>query len=78
MIDWSKCDAVESVPDKLGGAWVFRGTRLPLKSLFDNLAAGASTADFAEWFDVDEGQVREVLQFAASHSDHSEVRSAAM
>jgi uncharacterized protein (DUF433 family) len=76
MIDWSKCDVVESVPDKLGGAWVFRGTRLPLKSLFDNLAAGASTADFAEWFDVDEAQVQKVLQFAAVHSDPSEVPAA--
>ena len=72
MIDWSQCPAVESVPGKVSGAWVFKGTRLPIKALFDNLASGASVADFLEWFDANEAQVREVLEFVAAHSDRPE------
>jgi uncharacterized protein (DUF433 family) len=41
MIDWSTCLAVERHPDRLGGAWVFRGTRAPVTALFENLADGA-------------------------------------
>ncbi len=64
MIDWSKCPAVESVPDRLSGAWVFTGTRLPVSALFGNLAEGASIHQFMEWFDgVEEEQVRAVLEF---------------
>ena len=40
MTNWETCPAVESVPGKLSGAWVFKGTRVPLSSLFGNLAEG--------------------------------------
>ena len=50
MVDWSACPAVESVPGRLSGAWVFKGTRIPLSALFDNLAAGATIDNFVEWF----------------------------
>ena len=50
MTDWSKCPAVESVPRRLSGAWVFVGTRIPMSSLFDNLAGGATVDEFVEWF----------------------------
>ena len=50
MVDWSACPAVESVPGRLSGAWVFKGTRIPLSALYDNLAAGATIDDFVEWF----------------------------
>ena len=43
MTDWSKCPAVESVPGRVSGAWVFVGTRLPVSSLFENLESGATT-----------------------------------
>ena len=69
MIDWSRCAVVESVPGKVSGAWVFKGTRLPIKALFDNLASGASIGEFLEWFDANEVQVRAVLEFVAAHSD---------
>ena len=36
-LDWSQCSAVESVPGKLSGAWVFRGTRMPVAAVFENL-----------------------------------------
>jgi uncharacterized protein (DUF433 family) len=64
MIDWSKCSAVERHPKRVSGAWVFRGTRLPISTLFENLQEGASPAQFVEWFDgatID--QVRAVLHF---------------
>ncbi|MGA2672737.1 MAG: DUF433 domain-containing protein [Terracidiphilus sp.] len=40
-LDWSQCDAVESVPGKVSGAWVFKGTRMPVSAIFENIAAGA-------------------------------------
>ena len=66
MTDWSNCPAVESVPGKVSGAWVFKGTRLPLYALFENLAAGATIYDFIDWFGgVDESEVRAVLEHVA-------------
>ena len=64
-LDWSQCPAVESVPGKVSGAWVFRGTRMPVSTVFENLEAGASIDDIIEWFDVTREQVTEVLNFAA-------------
>ncbi len=50
MFDWSSCTAVERTPDKVSGVWVFGGTRIPVKALFENLEDGASVDDFLEWF----------------------------
>ena len=70
MTDWSKCPAVESVPGKVSGAWVFKDTRLPVSALFGNLAEGATVHDFIEWFGgVDETQVRAVLEFIVQDLD---------
>lgn len=55
MTDWQTCPAVERHPDKLGGAWVFRGTRVPVATLFENLKDGASIEQFLEWFPGVEG-----------------------
>lgn len=66
MIDWLSCPAVERNPDRVSGAWVFRGTRVPVESLFQNLEDGASIADFVQWFPgVSQDQVRTVLEHAA-------------
>ena len=66
MTDWSKCPAVESVPGRVSGNWVFKGTRLPVYALFENLAEGASIYDFIDWFGgVDESEVKAVLEHAA-------------
>jgi uncharacterized protein (DUF433 family) len=68
MIDWSTCSAVERDPERVGGAWVFRGTRVPIAALFQNLEDGVAVADFIEWFPgVTAAQVRAVL----SHAAHS-------
>lgn len=66
MIDWPTCPAVERDPERVGGAWVFRGTRVPVSALFENLEDGASVPEFVEWFPgVTPEQVRAVLEHAA-------------
>jgi uncharacterized protein (DUF433 family) len=64
-LDWSQCPAVESVPGRLSGAWVFRDTRMPVSAVFQNLEAGATVDQIVEWFDIPKEQVIEVLEFAA-------------
>jgi uncharacterized protein (DUF433 family) len=63
MLDWSSCLAVERVPGKVSGAWVFRGTRIPVTALFENLEGGATIDDFLTWFPgVTRQQVEAVLE----------------
>jgi len=69
MLDWSRCPAVESVPGKLGGAWVFRGTRMPVAIVFENLEDGMTIDELVEQFDVTAEQVKAVLEFAARSLD---------
>lgn len=67
MLEWSRCGAVERDANKVSGAWVFRGTRIPVKALFENLEQGASVDDFIEWFPgATEEQVRSVLEFVST------------
>jgi uncharacterized protein (DUF433 family) len=65
MLDWSQCPAVERQPGKVGGAWLFKGTRVPVRALFENLESGARLDEFLEWFPgVAKEQVEAVLQHA--------------
>jgi uncharacterized protein (DUF433 family) len=65
MLDWTKCPAVERVPGKVSGAWLFKGTRVPVAALFENLEDGATLDDFLEWFPgVTRSQVESVLKHA--------------
>jgi len=64
-LDWTKCAAVESVPGKVSGAWVFRGTRLPVATIFENLEDGLTIEETMEQFDVKREQVTAVQEFAA-------------
>lgn len=64
-LDWSACPAVESVPGKLSGAWAFRGTRLPVATIFENLEDGLTVEEIMEQFDVTREQINAVLDFAA-------------
>ena len=64
-LDWSQCPVVESVPGRLSGAWVFRGTRMPVSAVFENLEAGATVDEIVDWFHISKEQVIEVLEFAA-------------
>jgi uncharacterized protein (DUF433 family) len=66
MIDWSSCPAVERDTGRVSGAWVFRGTRVPVAALFENLEDDASVHQFIEWFPgVTLQQARAVLDHAA-------------
>jgi uncharacterized protein (DUF433 family) len=67
MLDWSTCSVVERHPGKVSGAWVFRGTRVPVSALFVNVEGGASVEQFLEWFPgVSRDQVNRVLEHAAN------------
>ena len=69
-LDWSRCTAVESVPGKLGGAWVFRDTRMPVSAVFENLEDGVTIDELIELYDgLTREQVEAVLDFAARSLD---------
>jgi len=63
ILDWSKCAAVESVPGRVSGAWVLRGTRMPVETIFQNLEAGMSVREITEVFDVTPEEVNAVVHF---------------
>jgi uncharacterized protein (DUF433 family) len=66
MLDWTTCTAVERNPLKLSGAWIFRGTRVPVSALFANIEGGATVDEFIEWFPgVSREQVNLVLEHAS-------------
>jgi uncharacterized protein (DUF433 family) len=69
VLDWSQCPAVESVPGKRSGAWVFRNTRMPVATVFENLEAGSSIEEIIEQFHVTREQIQAVLAFAARSLD---------
>ena len=69
LLDWSLCPAVESVPGKVSGAWVFKGTRTPVAIVFDNLEDGMTIDDVVEQFPVTREQIKAVLEFAARSLD---------
>jgi uncharacterized protein (DUF433 family) len=64
MLDWATCPAVERDPEKLGGAWIFRGSRIPVRALFENIAGGASVEQFLSWFP---GVTREQVDAVLAH-----------
>jgi len=65
-LDWSQCAAVESVPGKVSGAWVFRGTRIPVAAVFENLEDGLTIDEIVQMFDgLTREQAKAVLDFAA-------------
>ena len=68
MFDWSACPAVERSPEVVSGAWVFRGTRVPVKALFENLEDGARLEDFLAWFP---GVRREQVEAVLRHAEES-------
>jgi uncharacterized protein (DUF433 family) len=68
MLDWSQCAAVERTPEKVSGAWIFKGTRVPVKALFENLEDGARVGDFLEWFP---GVTREQVEAVLRHAEQS-------
>lgn len=66
MIDWSSCAAVERDAERVSGAWVFRGSRVPVAALFENLEDDVSVGQVVEFFPgVTLEQARAVLEHAA-------------
>ena len=66
VLDWSQCAAVERIPGKVSGAWVVRGTRMPVSAIFENLEAGANIDDILQWFDgLKREQIKAIIDFAA-------------
>jgi uncharacterized protein (DUF433 family) len=68
MLDWNLCPAVERVPERVSGAWVFKGTRIPVRALFENLEEGATVDDFLKWFP---GVTRDQAIAVLAHAEHS-------
>ena len=68
-LDWAQCPAVESIPDKVSGAWVFKGTRTPVAVVFENLEDGMTVDEVLEQFPLSREQVKTVLEFAARSLD---------
>jgi uncharacterized protein (DUF433 family) len=65
MLNWADCSAVERFEGKVSGAWLFKGTRVPVKALFENLEGGATLEEFLAWFPgVTRDQVEKVLEYA--------------
>lgn len=64
-LEWSACPAVVSIPGRVSGAWVFRGTRLPVATIFQNLEDGLTIEEIMEQFDVTRDQINAVFDFAA-------------
>jgi uncharacterized protein (DUF433 family) len=66
MLDWATCSAVERDEEEVSGAWIFKGTRVPVSALFENLESGATVTEFLDWFPgVSREQVESVLEHTA-------------
>jgi uncharacterized protein (DUF433 family) len=68
MLDWTQCPEVERVPGKVSGAWVFKGTRVPVAALFQNLEDGATVDEFLDWFP---GVTRPQVEAVLAHAERS-------
>ena len=69
-INWADCPHVERDPEIMSGAWCFEGTRLPISTLFANLAAGLTIPEYLKEFpSANADHVAEVLQYQADRLD---------
>jgi len=68
MLDWSQCLAVERIPGKVSGAWLFKNTRVPVKALFENIEGGDTIQEFLDWFP---GVAREQVDAVIEHARRS-------
>jgi uncharacterized protein (DUF433 family) len=68
MLEWNSCAVVERNPERVSGAWVFKGTRVPVRALFENIEEGASVDQFLEWFP---GVTREQVLAVLAHAEKS-------
>jgi uncharacterized protein (DUF433 family) len=59
---------VEKIPGKVSGVWLFVGTRVPVRALFENIESGATVDEFLEWFP---GVTREQVEAVLDHAQRS-------
>lgn len=76
-LDWSQCPAVESVPGRVSGAWVLRGTRMPVSLIFENLEYGATIEEIMENHDLTREQIQDLLEFVARSAAPAPISSSA-
>ena len=67
-LDWSQCPVLESIPGKVSGAWVFRGTRVPVSAILRNLTLPLDQL-LEDYPSVTRAQIETVLDFLASSAD---------
>jgi uncharacterized protein (DUF433 family) len=72
MLNWNQCPEVERKPGTLSGVWVFKGTRVPVRALFENLESGARIDEFLEWFP---GVTRQQVEAVLAHAEKSLVEA---
>ena len=71
---WEGCSSIEQIPGKVSGTWIFKGTRVPLYSLHDNMASGESISDFMENFpSVTMEQIQDVLRHEARRLENDRI-----
>jgi uncharacterized protein (DUF433 family) len=71
-INWSECPGIERNPKKMGGAWCFKGTRLPVHALFMNLSSGMTIPEFLEMFEGAKAeQIKSVLDFVSDRLEET-------
>ena len=68
-MDWSQCAAVERIPGKVSGAWLFKGTRTPVSVVFENLEDGMTIDEIIEQFPVSREEIKAVLGFVLRSLD---------
>ena len=69
MLDWSKCPALERIPGKVSGAWVFRGTRVPVSAILKNLKHRTLDQLVEDYPSVEREEIEAVLDFVAHSAD---------
>ena len=68
MLDWTQCSAVERLPGKVSGVWVFKSIRMPVRARFENLEDGATVNEFLTWFP---GVTSEQGEAALEHAERT-------
>ena len=76
-LDWSKCPAVERIPGKLGGAWLFKTTRTPVSLVFDCLESGMTIEEIIQQYPITREQIHAALEFASRSAARPAERSEA-
>ena len=67
-IDWTGCPLVETIPGKVSGVPLVKGTRMPADGIVSNFQTGSPVEEIAENFDIPEDSIRALLSYAAARN----------